>query len=238
MEFVKKIVRATGDFVWKACKSIGRNFLPRPIKRHAGTYYRLTPAARASYLRLCVSDVLRLNRANGTWALSSGTGRLSFLFVCYGNLMRSPMAEAMLKNALARVGIDDVAVRSAGMHASPGREPHEWALTVSSELGMPLDGHRAQAVTAELVSDSQTIFAMDFENLAELETLYPEASHKILLLSLYAPGRMRNREIPDPYFGDIETTRRCYALLGECIANLAKEIESVRYAKQHAGVSL
>jgi protein-tyrosine-phosphatase len=136
------------------------------------------------------------------------------------------MAEAMLKHSLAGLGIEDVVVRSAGMHASPGREPHEWALEASRELGMPLDDHRAQAVTPELVSNSETIFAMDFENLAELETLYPEAKHKIFLLSKYAPGRMRNREIPDPYFGDIDTTRRCYALLSECIANLVKEVEA------------
>lgn len=231
VQFFVKMGRATGDLVWKTCRSLGRKFLPRPIKRYAGTYYRLNPVARSSYLRLCASNALGLNRANGTRILKSGTGRLSFLFVCYGNLMRSPMAETMLKQTLARIGIDDVAVRSAGLHASAGREPHEWALVVSRELDMPLDGHRAQALTAELVSNSETIFAMDFGNLAELQTLYPEAKHKVLLLSGYAPGRMRNREIPDPYFGDIETTRRCYALLGECITNLAREIEAVHYAK-------
>jgi protein-tyrosine-phosphatase len=224
--FLKKTGRATADFLWNACRSLGRRFLPRPVKRYVGTYYRLNPAARALYLRLRADDALRLNRANGTSTAKSGPGRLSFLFVCYGNLMRSPMAEAMLKQALAKLGIDDVAVRSAGLHASPGREAHEWALAVSKELGMPLDQHRAQAVTPELVSNSEIIFAMDFENLAELQTLYPDAKHKVLLLSRYAPGKMRNREIPDPYFGDIETTRRCYALLAECIANLAREIET------------
>jgi protein-tyrosine-phosphatase len=77
---------------------------------------------------------------------------------------------------------------------------------------------------AESMVLSDLIFAMDFENLAELQTLYPAARNKIFLLSRYAEGRQRNREIPDPYFGDIETTRRCYSVLRACINNLASKI--------------
>jgi len=156
----------------------------------------------------------------------------SFLFVCYGNLMRSPMAEAMLKNALAGQGINGVVVKSAGLHAQPGREVHPWALAVSREIGMPLDQHRAQLLTPELASRSDAIFAMDFENLAELETLYPEAKHKTFLLSYYAEGKQWRREIPDPYFGGIETTRRCYALLSECVGNLSRAIACSQHAKE------
>jgi protein-tyrosine-phosphatase len=86
-------------------------------------------------------------------------------------------------------------------------------------------------LTPEIVSRAEVIFAMDFENVAELETLYPGAKHKIVLLSCYAEGKQRNREITDPYFGDIETTRRCYSVLGECVDNLAREIESAGHSK-------
>jgi len=179
------------------------------------------------YVKLRIHDVLGLGSANGR-AASSGVppNTASFLFVCFGNLMRSPMAAAMLRHALTERGVDGIVVRSAGLHAMPGREAHPWALAVSRELGIPLDQHRAQLLTPELVSSSDAILAMDFENLAELQTLYPNAKRKIFLLSSYADGKQRHREIPDPYFGDIETTRRCYSVLSKCIGNLARDIGS------------
>ncbi|OLE14171.1 MAG: hypothetical protein AUG89_03130 [Acidobacteria bacterium 13_1_20CM_4_56_7] len=117
---------------------------------------------------------------------------------------------------------------AAGLHASPGREAHAWAIAVSQEIALPLDQHRAQLLTPELISSSDAIFAMDFENLAELETLYPAAKHKIFLLGSYAEAKGTNQEIPDPYFGDIDTPRRCYSVLSKCIDNLASDIASSR----------
>ena len=205
--------------------AVSRRFLPRRVKSCAGIYSRIAPEARRVYVRLRIHDVLGLGSANGR-AGSSGVPQnaASFLFVCFGNLMRSPMAAAMLRHALGERGVDGIVVRSAGLHAIPGREAHSWALAVSRELGIPLDQHRAQLLTPELVSSSDAIFAMDFENLAELQTLYPNAKHKISLLSSYADGKQRHREIPDPYFGDIETTRQCYSVLSKCIDHLAREI--------------
>jgi protein-tyrosine-phosphatase len=65
---------------------------------------------------------------------------------------------------------------------------------------------------------------MGFQNRAEVLALYPEARGKVVMLSAYAEGAERYREIPDPYFGDLEATRRCYALLQTCIHNLAAEL--------------
>ena len=135
------------------------------------------------------------------------------------------MAEAMLRHLLAQQGNREVVAKSAGIHALAGREAHPWALVVSRELGIPLDSHRAQPTTPELVAASDLIFAMDYENLAELEAEYPEARGRIFLLSAYAEGPQHNREIQDPYFGDINTTRQCYSELWKCIERLARQIE-------------
>jgi protein-tyrosine-phosphatase/predicted ATP-grasp superfamily ATP-dependent carboligase len=215
-------------------RSVSRRFLPRRLKSYSGIYSRLAPEVRPAYARLCMRDALRLGAANGRGVPGNAP---SFLFVCFGNLMRSPMAEAMLRHVLAERGIDGIVVRSAGLHAVPGREAHPWALAVSRELAIPLDHHRAQRLTPELVSGSHVIFAMDFENLAELETLYPTAKHKIFLLSRYASGRQRHREISDPYFGDIETTRQCYSVLSECIDKLAGDIAASRHPKEPLSLS-
>ena len=135
--------------------------------------------------------------------------------------MRSPMAEALMKQALTEAGfVQQVDVVSAGLHAVPGREAHPWARAASADFGISLEQHRAKLLTPEMVERADCIFAMDFQNKAELLALYPESRHKIRMLSAYAEGRSQYREIPDPYLGDIEITRSCYRELQKCIRNL------------------
>jgi protein-tyrosine-phosphatase len=145
-----------------------------------------------------------------------------FLFVCSGNMMRSAMAEFAMRQTLRDAGLEDqVRILSAGLHASPGGEAHPWAQQASAEVGISLAAHRAKLVTQEIVEQADCIFAMDFQNKAELLTLYPKAREKVLMLSAYADGPGQYREIEDPYFGDIETTRRCCQQLQTCVRNLA-----------------
>lgn len=74
------------------------------------------------------------------------------------------------------------------------------------------------------MAKSDAIFAMDFQNKAELLSQYPECREKIFLLGAYAEGVQRYREIKDPYHSDLEGTRRCYALLKTCTENLARSM--------------
>lgn len=227
LPFFVEFGRMLGSFCTTVCKSAFRRLAPRKLKAYLNVYFRVDQQCRPIYARLRIRSALGMNAQNGWRAPDIMPEKAkSFLFICFGNLMRSPIAEAMLKHVLAERGVEGAVVRSAGLHALNGREAHPWALAVSRELGIPLDQHRAQLLTPELVSSSDLIFAMDFENLAELQTLYPESRNKILLLSRYAEGRQRNREIPDPYFGDMDTTRRCYAVIHTCIDNLADKIGS------------
>ena len=189
--------------------------------RYAKIYLRLRPEARSTYARLRTADALGTNRK---YSQAIPGSMRSALFVCYGNIMRSPMAEAMLKRVLAEQGVNGVGVQSAGLHALAVREAHPLALKVSREIGIPLDNHRAQLLTPEMVASSDLIFAMDFENLAELCVVYPDAKNKIHMLSAFAEGKQRNREIADPYYGDEKTTRQCYAMLMQCVRNLAQSV--------------
>ena len=201
-----------GDF-----RALGRKLLPRPASIFIEHYRRLRGAARSNYVKLRISDVTGGSQLARRKVSSQAR---SFLTVCYGNIMRSPMAGEMLKRALADSGLEKTSVCSAGLHARDGRPAHSWALQVSHELGIPLDSHRAQLLTPQMVEKADAIFAMDYENLAELLTQFPAAANKIYLLSAYAGGSQRYREIPDPYFGDLDETRRCYAILQTCVRNL------------------
>jgi len=147
----------------------------------------------------------------------------SFVFVCFGNIMRSAMAEFLMRKALneaAPEGIEKIRIVSAGLHANPGREAHLWMQEAATELGISLVTHRAKLLTREMVDAADAIFAMDFQNKAELLTLYPESADKIHMLSAYAEGAWKYREIPDPYLGDLDVTRYCARQLQTCIQNL------------------
>jgi len=234
LPFFAEMCRMLWSFLAVLSRSAFWKVAPHQLKGYWRTYSRLEPMARPSYAKLRIRDAIGIGAGNGRPAPRIvPASRKSYLFVCYGNLMRSPMAEVMLKRLLSEHGIDGVVVKSAGLHAVPGRPAHTWALAVSRELGMPLDDHRAQLLTPELVFGADAILAMDFENLAELQTLYPDAKQRIFLLSKYAEGRQQNREIPDPYFGDIERTRQCYSVLRSCLESLAGEI-SAAVCREHA----
>ena len=150
-------------------------------------------------------------------------GARSFVFVCFGNIMRSAMAEFLMRKALnetAPEAIDKVRVVSAGLHAIPGREAHPWMQEAATELGVSLATHRARLLNREMVDAADAIFAMDFQNKAELLTLYPDARQKIYMLGTYAEGASKCREIADPYLGDPDVTRNCAKQLQGCIRNL------------------
>ena len=197
-----------------------RSIVPEGLRKERGIYLRLGPKAGPIYARLRLRALLGINRRG----LKMPADTRSILFVCFGNIMRSPMAEALLRRELARAEGDGFNVVSAGMHAIAGNGAHPWALEAAQGLGVSLKNHRAQPVTPELIEGADAIYAMDFQNQAELLAQYPKAAAKIFLLGSYADGALRHNEIPDPYFGNIDSTRECYELLHRCIRKLTAEL--------------
>ena len=201
-----------------ASKNVLRKFVPEFLLKQRNIVQRLGPRGGRTYATLRLLDAIGVRTSNrGVIPPSSR----SLVFVCFGNIMRSPMAEALMKQALTEAGLEqEIKVVSAGLHAVPGREAHPWALEAAAGMGISLIDHRAKPLTGEMMGHTDCIFAMDFQNKAELLTLYPVAQHKIYMLSAYAEGRRRYREIPDPYLGNLDTTKSCYRDLQTCIRNL------------------
>lgn len=199
-------------------KDLLRKFIPQFLLRERNIVLRLGPKAGQTYASLILVDLLGIRRGNGRRVPETAR---SFTFVCFGNIMRSAMAEALMRQAVVNCGLEErIQISSAGLHAAPGREAHPWAQEVSAELSLSLTDHRAKLLTREMVETSDAVLAMDFQNKAELLTLYPEFQKKIYMLSAYAEGAWQCREIPDPYLGDLETTRFCLRQLQTCIRNL------------------
>jgi protein-tyrosine phosphatase len=202
-------------------RQVLRKIVPDSLLREHRVFLRLGRKAGPIYARLRLLDSLGLRSTNMKRIHASAR---SFLFVCSGNIMRSPMAEVMFRESVAKANLPNLLVCSAGLHAVSGKEAHPRAMAASQEIGLPLTQHRAQLLTSALVSQADAIFVMDFQNKAEMLALYPEAGNKILMLRAYADGRERYREISDPYFGDLEDTLRCYAVLHTCIQNLTIDL--------------
>ncbi len=216
------MTEATTRTFTSTSKDVLRRITPDFLLKQRSIVLRLGPRAGRTYARLRLLDVIGMRRNNQRLVPPSAR---SFTFVCFGNIMRSAMSEFFMKEEIAKAGIlGHVRISSAGMHATPGREAHPWAQEASAELGISLAGHRARQFTREMVEQSDCILAMDFQNKAELLTLFPDYEKKIYMLSAYAEGPWRYREIPDPYLGDAETTRFCARELQTCIRNLIASV--------------
>ena len=128
--------------------------------------------------------------------------RRSVLFVCLGNICRSPLAEAALRAEADRIGLD-VVVDSAGIgdwHL--GHPPDPRAAAVAQRNGIDISGLRARQVTPDDFRSFDLIVALDTQNLADLRAVQPAGGKAELSLMLdHVPGR-EGQPVADPYYGD------------------------------------
>jgi protein-tyrosine phosphatase len=125
------------------------------------------------------------------------------LFVCMGNICRSPTAEGVMRALLREQGLEDVvAIDSAGTgdwHV--GSPPDARATAAARARGVTLAG-AARVVTAADFDDFDLILAADRHNLAELRALAPRAAReRIHLLREFDPASDGDVDVPDPYYG-------------------------------------
>lgn len=181
-------------------------------------YRSFRKGERSTYVRLRVSDGLGVGNGRNGRILRRAH---SLLFVCFGNIIRSPMCEALMKRAVAGHPHAHVTVTSAGLHATAGKAAHPWAITAAQELGLSLKEHGARELTSEMMDQADAVFAMDYQNRVELLSRYPQAKSKILMLGAYGGNECSSLEIRDPYNGDQQEVRRCYQLLQVCVTKIA-----------------
>ena len=131
---------------------------------------------------------------------------MQVLFVCHGNICRSPMAEFVMKDLLRKAGRDDVVVESAAMHTDEiGNDIHRGTRQKLTEMGIPFAPREAWLLTAAKAREYDLLIGMDRYNVADLRRLvYPEDRDKIRLL-LDLTGA--NRDVADPWYtGNFDAT--------------------------------
>lgn len=161
-------------------------------------------------------------------------GRVRLLFVCLGNICRSPTAEAVMRDLLEREGLSGaVEVDSAGTGSwHVGHPPDERATAAAARRGIALGG-AARQVTREDFETADLLLAMDARNVADLRALAPSpaAAEKVRALRSFDPDAVGTGEldVPDPYFGGEDgfglvlthVQAACLGLLAEVRARLA-----------------
>ncbi len=143
----------------------------------------------------------------------------NLLFVCTGNICRSPMAEAFARDYGQRRGIP-LQARSASMIGLHDQPAHKNAIRAMAEVGIDLSNHVAQPVTGELVEWADWILGMEVCHVRWLRETFPEAEARVALLGSY--GGMF--EIPDPLGGWMGRFRRSRDQIRRCVENLVDRL--------------
>ena len=151
----------------------------------------------------------------------------AILFVCLGNICRSPMAEGAMRAAAELAGLE-VEIDSAGTGAwHVGNPPDTRAQATAKAHGIDISGLRARQVSAADFDRFDYIFALDRENLANLERLAPAGSPARVRMLMDCVSGREGEAVADPYYGaddGFETTWRDVSAAAEAIAaRLAKK---------------
>src|SRR5438445_676205 len=148
----------------------------------------------------------------------------TILFVCTGNVCRSPMAEGILRHALE--GRGDYRVMSAGLGAMEGQPPSIYAVQAVRELGIDISGQRSRMLTPEMVEDADYIFGMTHSHIDTVMLLYPQAAEKTFLLREFDETLdVFEKDISDPIGGSYEVYENCRDQIEQGIASLLRFVD-------------
>ena len=153
---------------------------------------------------------------------------IKVLFVCLGNICRSPSAEGVFRKLVEEQGLfDQVEIDSAGTHAyHVGSPPDERAQEAASRRGINMSGLRGRRVDEGDFYIFDYVLAMDESNEYHLREMSPaEEIHKIKLFLDYAPQRSES-EVPDPYYGGHSGFEHVLDLIEDASEGLLADIKS------------
>jgi len=153
----------------------------------------------------------------------------TFLFICTGNICRSPMAEGLFRHALQ--GRTEYRAISAGLGAVNGQPPSAFSVQAMKEIGLDISRQRSRMLTAELVKQADYILGMTHSHVDTVLLLYPPAAEKTFLLREFDDTLDPfEKDISDPIGGSYEVYLNCRDQIEQGIASLLRFIAQHEYA--------
>jgi len=151
---------------------------------------------------------------------------MRILFVCMGNICRSPTAEGVFRHVLAsRAPELQLEIDSAGTHDyHVGAPPDHRSIAAAKRRGIDLSSLRARTVVEEDFAHYDLILAMDEENLRELKRRAPAIHHERIRLMMEFAPHASSRWVPDPYYGGAQGFEEVLDLLEEAANGLMQEV--------------
>jgi protein-tyrosine-phosphatase/predicted ATP-grasp superfamily ATP-dependent carboligase len=132
------------------------------------------------------------------------------LFICKGNICRSPFAAACLNKKAAIKSL------SAGYYPNINRPAPRIAVSCAQSFGVDLSGHRSRIFNDAMLDEADAVFVMDMENYLEVLNTFPGVKHKLFFLTWLRKGK-DCLSIPDPYGRTPEFFRNVYKEIADCI---------------------
>ena len=151
---------------------------------------------------------------------------VSVLFVCMGNICRSPTAQGVFEQLVADNNLTDIIqIDSAGTHAYHiGEGPDERASAAALKRGVDLSSQQARRVSPDDFQEFDYVIAMDSSNFGDLASNCPPEHEAKLRLFLEFAADLEVNEVPDPYYGGTTGFERVLDLIEQASAGLLAEI--------------
>jgi protein-tyrosine phosphatase len=152
----------------------------------------------------------------------------SILFVCLGNICRSPFAELIAARQLDALGLAHIRCASAGIRATQAAAPPGDACAVARKFGISLAAHRPQLLTRDLVNAHDMVIVMEMAQLAQLRAAYPDAADRLFLMPLFEGDERSGYDgynIADPFSLPRTAYEVCYRRLDRAVASLITAIQ-------------
>lgn len=148
------------------------------------------------------------------------------LFVCMGNICRSPTAHGVFREMVRREGLEDrIVTDSAGTHAyHVGEPPDRRAQETAVRRGIDMSDLRARRAEPQDFHDFDYVLAMDQDNYQGLSGICPEGMQDRLQMFMDFAPDMRTREVPDPYYGGASGFEHVFDLVEAAAAGLLADI--------------
>jgi glycine hydroxymethyltransferase len=147
------------------------------------------------------------------------------LFICTGNVCRSPMAEGFLRE-MAREANADIEVGSAGLGAMDDMTPSRNSVIAMREEGIDISRQLSRQLTPEMVEEYTHIFGLGTSHVDTIRSYFPEAQEKTFVLREFIADEGLDLEVADPIGGDLDEYRLTRNLIKEAMPSILRFVQT------------